>query len=279
MSQVLDANAAQRSGIADYTFVRPLGEGNHGAFYLAVPPPRLGTEHERVAVKVLAGSIDGEALRRLTVELQAFTAVSSPNLVSLLDAGQEGTTCYYAMPFYGGGSLASPAQPLSRTEILRAVAGAARGAHALHEAGMVHRDIKPENILFSPDGAKLSDLGLAQVLEPGQTVTNVGPIGSVEYMDPAIIRGGRASRATDIWSLGATLHRALTGLSIYGDIPTDRGPVALLRHVLKTNPQIDTRLGEADVDVVRSCLAAEPAQRPATALMLAEQLEALAAGG
>jgi serine/threonine protein kinase len=268
------SGSAQRQRIADYTFVRFLGEGNYGAYYLAVAPPRLPTEAEHVAVKVLTGATGEDALRRMAKELGVFASVQSRHLVTLLDAGQEGSTCYYAMQFYPDGSLAAPAASLSRADVRRAVAEAALGAHALHEAGIVHRDIKPGNVLLAPDGAKLSDLGLAQVLSPGQTMTGMGPIGSVEYMDPDIIRGGRASRASDVWALGVTLHRAVSGRSVYGELP-ERDSLLALRHVLKTTPRLDPSLSEGEAQVVAACLDPDPARRPATAEAVADRLAAL----
>ena len=66
-------------GIADYGFVRQLGEGAHGTFYLATTPARLGLAAEHVAVKVLRGTTDEDAIRRATRELRAFAAASSPS--------------------------------------------------------------------------------------------------------------------------------------------------------------------------------------------------------
>lgn len=275
MSQPGITQSGERQRIADYTFVSFLGEGNYGAFYLAVPPPRIPVAAEHVAVKVLTGSIEGEALERMTRELQVFASVSSPYLVRLLDAGQEGSTCFYAMEYYPDGSLGHPKRALDRAGVLRAVACAARGAHALHEAGIAHRDIKPDNVLLRGDGAVLTDLGLAQILEPGRTVTGMGPIGSVEFIDPAVITGGRASRASDIWALGATLHRALTGKSVYADLPDRRDPLLLLRHVLKQQPRVDDSLPAAEASVVNACIAPDPADRLPTAEAVAERLESL----
>lgn len=259
--------------IADYQFIQSLGEGNHGEFFLAPPPPRLKLPAEFVAVKVLTGHTDEDAFRRTTRELRVFASVRSPYLVTLFDAGQEGSTFFYSMEYFPLGSLAAPARPLAKSEVLRAVAHAARAAHALHEAGIVHRSIKPANIMLVDDGARLSDLGLAQLLAPGQTVTGVGPIGSVEYLDPAILRGERGSRASDIWSLGITLHRALTGAGVYGELPT-RDPLLTVRKVLTGTPEISPDLDPREDDLVRRCLAPDPADRPQTADELAEEIEA-----
>jgi serine/threonine protein kinase len=260
--------------IADYAFVRALSEGNHGTYHLARTPPRLRLDAEFVVVKVVAGTTTTDTFRRATRELKAFAAVRSPYLVRLFDAGQQGGVFYYAMEYLPLGSLAAPAQPLSRPEVLRAVAHVARAAHALHDAGIVHRDIKPENVLLAEDGGRLSDLGLAQLLQPGVTLTGMGPIGSLEYVDPAVLRGERASRQTDVYSVGMTLHRALTGRSVYGDLPDDQ-PLLAMRAVLSGTPVIDSSLGPEDRAVIAACISEDAAQRPHSALEVAERVEAL----
>ncbi|MGH9125073.1 MAG: serine/threonine-protein kinase [Acidimicrobiales bacterium] len=260
--------------IADYSLLKELGEGNYGEFYVATPPERLNLQTDYVAVKVLAGRTSEDAFRRATKELRLFSAVQSPYLVQLYDAGQEGDSFYYSMEYFPMGSLAAPARPLSREEVQRAVAHAARAAHALHEAGIVHRDIKPANVMLHDDGAKLSDLGLAQLVQPGMTVTGMGPIDSVEFMDPGIMRGARASRASDIWSLGVTLHRALTGHGVYGDL-AETEPLLVMRKVLSTAPSLDPSLAPAALQLIKECLSADPADRPPTALAVAQRIEAL----
>lgn len=262
--------------IADYELVRSLGAGNHGEFFLARPPARLGTSDEHVAIKVLAGPTSEDTFRRATRELKAFAKVQSPHLVPLLDAGQDGDRFFYAIPYHPLGSLSSPARPLERDATLRAVAAAARAAHALHEAGIAHRGIKPGNILLTEDGAQLTDLGLAQVLQPGATVTGIGPVGSVEFLDPAILNGEPASRATDIWSLGVTLHRALAGVGVYGELPDD-DPLLVIRRVLSSTPTVSDALSPAEREVVEATLQSDPAARPVTAEDLAQRIDALRA--
>lgn len=262
--------------IADYVFVRSLGEGNYGEFFLAERPARLPVDAEHVAVKVMAGNTSEDSFRRATKELQAFAAVRSPYLVTLYDAGQEGGTFYYAMEYFPLGSLAAPAKPIDKPTILGAVADAARAAHALHEAGVAHRDIKPANVMLHEGGGKLSDLGLARLLNPGQSVTGMGPIGSIEFMDPAVLRGERGSRSADIWSLGATLHRALTGQGLYGELP-DGDPLLAMRRVLNDSPTIDGSLQPDERQLVEDCLLTDPARRPKTADELARRIDGLLA--
>lgn len=261
-------------GIADYEFVRSLGDAGHGELFLAVPPARLGTDAPHVGVKVLPGANDATGLRRATRELRAFASVQSPYLVELLDAGRQGDYFYYAMAYSSRGSLASPDRPLTRAETRAAVAAAARAAHALHEAGLVHRGIAPSNVLLTEDGARLADLSLVQALTPTQTMTGLGSVGAVEYLEPSLLAGQPATPLADVWSLGVTLHRALAGEGVYGELP-DGDVLIHVRAVLSGRPRISERLTPAEADLVSRCISADPSGRPASALALAEEIEAL----
>ncbi len=150
-----------------------------------------------------------------------------------------------------------------------------RAAHALHEAGIAHRDIKPGNVLLQPGGAKLADLGLSHVLAPGITVTGMGPAGDIGYLDPCLMRGDRPSRASDVFSLGATLHFALVGEGLWGRLPQD-DPVMAMRTVVSHPPAIAPQVDPAARDIIAWAIAADPAERPGTALELAERIEDLA---
>ncbi len=266
--------AADRTGIADYRFVRQLGAGNHGVFYLAYRPERLHIDAEFVAVKVLTGSNSQDTFRRATRELAAFAAVRSPYLVTLYDAGQQGDDLYYSMEYLPAGSLADAIGSIPPSQVLAAVADAARAAHALHEAGIAHNDIKPGNVMLHDGHAKLSDLGLSQLLAPGLTITGLGSTGSVEYLDPAVIRGEMPGRATDIFALGATLHRALTGTGLYGDLPSDNTMLAM-RRVLSHAPEISPNLPPGVREVIAAAIDQNQAARPATAADLASSIDAL----
>ena len=253
-------------GIADYVFIRPLGEGNHGQYYLAKPPARLGLEATNVVVKVVAGQTTQETFSKATRELKAFAAVRSPYLVRLYDAGQQAGTFFYAMEWLERGSLAAPASELSKDAARKAVADVARAAHALHEAGIVHQDIAPENVLLAEDGGRLADLGLAKVLQPGVTVTSLGSrsIGAVEYVDPAMLAGGQPSRLTDVYSLGMTLHRALAGAGMFGDISSsaaDDGDAGGARRHPQARPVAGSGRGGADQGVHRPGSVASSAHR------------------
>lgn len=263
-------------GVADYTFVSSLGEVGHGTLYLARTPQRLGLDTPLVGVKVFEQATDEDTLRRATRELRAFAAVSSPHLVRLLDAGRDGSWFYYAMEHCPGGSLAAPTRALSRLEQLAAVGEAARGAHALHEAGMVHRGIHPGTILLTDDGARLADLGLADVMDPTTSITGLGPPAAVEFIDPAVLSGDPASPASDIWSLGVTLHKVLTGVGVYGELHAS-DPLLAVRRVITQAPRLSEDLGAREAELVARCLSTDPGDRPRSALDVAEEIGEISA--
>ena len=261
--------------IAGFKIRRLIREGNMGSFYAASPPARLQIPDEEVTLKVIVGSASEDEFRRFANELQISGSLHSPYLATLYEAGNARGTLYYAMESFPDGSLDNPESDLSATERSRAVAGAARGAHDLHEGGVAHRDIKPANIFLSGVRAKLCDLGLAHITTPGQTLTGKGPIGTVEFMDPALLHGEPASRATDIWSLAVSLHWVLAGAGVYGPIPT-RNVLEALRHVVASTPTIDTSLSERWRNLLERCLLEEPDHRPRTAAQLADAIEEVA---
>ncbi len=180
------------------------------------------------------------------------------------------------MEYFPCGSLAGPSRPVTRPEVLTALEHAARAAHALHEGGLAHGDITPANVLLSGDGGgRLLDLGLARVLSPGATLTGMGRASSVEYLDPELLAGAPPSRRTEVFALGATVHRALAGVGLYGELP-DTQPLLAIRRVMSSKPQVSAVLSAAEAELVADCTA-DDYRRPPTALAVAERLAALAA--
>lgn len=261
--------------IADYELVDPLADGGHGRFHLAVPPARLGLDVDRVVVKVVAGG-DDTAFRRFTRELKLFARVAHPNLVRLYDAGQHEDRFFYSMEWCPGGSLEDPAA-LDRSGRIRAVAQAARAAHALHESGIVHRDIRPGNVLVRADGsAALADLGLAQL--GSSSMTSMAPMASIGFVDPELLRGGSAGRPTDVYALAATLHRVLTAQDVFAGLdPAD--PMLAVRTVLRRPPTVRRDLLDDDVAaIIEACLDVAVEARPPTAEALADLLDGCSGG-
>lgn len=265
----------RQRGIADYEFVDHLGAGNHGEFWLAKAPERLGLPSGTlVAVKTLGQRATDAEFRRMSNELKIYVTVESPFLCPVLDAGQQDGRLYYTTPYFIDGSLESPARPLERATVRQIVSDSARAAHHLHQAGIAHRDIKPSNMMILESRGRLADLGLAQILHPGQTVTGIGPVGTIEYLAPEVVEGASATRASDIWSLGVSLHRALSGRSVYPELAAG-SLLEALRRVVTDRPEIDTGLPAEEQTIIARCLASAPGDRFATADAFAEALDAV----
>jgi serine/threonine protein kinase len=178
------------------------------------------------------------------------------------------------MEWCPGGSLATAAHRLDKPAKYRVMGQASLAAHALHEAGIAHRDIRPGNILLRADGSgALSDLGLAQ-LGTG-SVTSMAPTASIGFMDPGQLTGDSAGRASDIYSLGATLHWVLTGKYLHPKLdPND--PMLAVRTVLRHPPHVDREsLTPGEADLIASCIDRNVAARPATAEELAALIDSL----
>ncbi|MFN0026231.1 MAG: protein kinase domain-containing protein [Acidimicrobiales bacterium] len=260
--------------MADYQLVEVVHDGTTSRQYRAVPPARLGrAPGELVVIKLLEGT--GErAFPRLSRLLQTFASVQDPHLVQLLDAGQHEDVFFYATPDWSDGSLARPRAALTLQRALAAVSQLCRGAHALHEVGIAHRDISPSTVLLHPGGAWLGGLDLARAAMGGGSVTSMAALQSVGYVDPACIRGEPPSRASDVYSIGATLHFALTSMPIHPNLPEDDAVMAV-RRVLRDAPHLSPSLHPHAAEIIRICLDPDPLARPSTALELGTLVEEL----
>ncbi len=188
--------------------------------------------------------------------------VHSPFVGRIIELPPGRQTCLYTvMPLYAGELLSTrlARRPQIGLEEGRAIAiKLARGAAALHRAGIIHRDIKPDNVILESDGAlKLIDLGVVRVpgLEdfPPQDIP-----GTAAYMAPEMFAGEAGNAATDIYALGVTLFRAFTGAFPYGNLDATSGPRRERPIPLSDlRPDLPAWL-EA---VLRRAVAADPAER------------------
>ncbi|MET8134405.1 serine/threonine-protein kinase [Streptomyces sp. NPDC005251] len=202
--------------IGRYRPERRLGAGGFGVVWLAHDDVLDAT----VAVKVLSENwIDRLDIReRFLSEARLLRKADSNRVVQVYDIGElpDGRP-YFVMEYADGGTLADriEAGPLPVAEALRMTALAARGAAALHEAGIVHRDIKPSNVLLrtTPGGVDrvlLADLGLAKSLAQASGLTIAA--GSAGYTPPEAARPGSGiDERADVYSLGALGHHLVTG--------------------------------------------------------------------
>ncbi|WP_166741652.1 serine/threonine protein kinase [Cumulibacter soli] len=261
--------------VADFDVVRALGSG--GSFVLAKTPRRLAVHGEHAVLKVIpadAGADANSTFETITTALRAIAEIRSDFLVQLWEVGRNDGVVYCAMEHLPGGSLAAPATQLNFADVLRAISCAARGAHDLHEAGIAHRNIHPGAVVLHPHGAKLADPGLSGYLSPGMTLT--GRLGQphLAYLDPDVLRGKAPSRSSDLFSLGATLHYAASGRTLYPNLDESQ-PTAALSTILDNQPTVATGLPEPIERIVRQCIERTSDERPKTAGDLADRLDAL----
>jgi serine/threonine protein kinase len=193
-----------------YEIDRLLGRGGMG-YVLRAFDRTIG---EAVAIKVLRPEYAQEKrwVERLAREVKLARKIRHPNVCRLFDFGQADGHTFVTMELATGGTLrevidSAAERPIEdRIADAKAVVG---GLAAIHEAGIVHRDITPQNVLRMEGGRlALTDFGLAGELASSTTSVHGG---TVAYMAPEVLRGSKADRAADMWSLGVVLHELFFG--------------------------------------------------------------------
>ena len=215
-----------------YIIREMIGRGGCGTVYAA----EHGVHATQVAIKVLRRSLASSSnqVRRFVQEAMALRLIDHPGIVRVYDTGylHDGRP-YFVMELLEGRSLASMLGErgrISPAESLEILGPVCEMLQLAHEAGIVHRDIKASNIMVTggPEDRtiKLLDFGLAKLVNTEQSAsmqTSVGVVlGTLHSMSPEQIMGGTVDERTDIYALGALLHRLLTGRHPFEDIDGQR---------------------------------------------------------
>lgn len=219
----VQATAAELQGrkVAHFEVGPVLARGRTGTVYRA----RDVRDGRPVAFKVLDPRFaEGETqVRRFVRAMKTVVGLDHPNIVSLYGAGKAGTTCWMAMEYVEGESLAGVIRRIGTAGMLdwryalTVAVHIARALEAAHERRIIHRNVAPENILIrrSDDAAKLGDLMLAKALDGAlaRQVTRPGElVGDLAYMAPERTReDGTIDTRSDLYGLGATVYALLTG--------------------------------------------------------------------
>ncbi|MFT7711821.1 serine/threonine-protein kinase [Clavibacter tessellarius] len=252
-----------------------LGRGGMATVHRAVDET-LGRE---VAVKVFAtDSADPNEVERQEGEVRMLAGLSHPGLVTLFDVGDDvvgdRALAFIVMEIVDGTTLADRMKegPLPGPEVARIGGILADALGYIHRRGVVHRDVKPANVLLArpeepdePAAAKLTDFGIARLVD-GTRLTSTGSIvGTVSYLSPEQALGEAVGAPTDVYALGLVLLECLTGRRTFPGTAAESTMARVVR-----DPEIPARLGASWVDLLGRMTRRDPATRPTAREVAAE---------
>jgi eukaryotic-like serine/threonine-protein kinase len=271
-----------------YQVVELLGMGGMADVYKAYDP-RLKRE---VAVKVIkedrrSSQMDSQLLERFRREITTLAGLSHPNIVKVLDSGEEQNQPYLVMEYISGGSLRErlagrQGRPYPWEEAARLLAPIARALETAHAEGIIHRDVKPANILFDRNNLPmLSDFGIAKILgsdrDPMLTAIG-GKIGTPAYMAPEQAAGQPVDWRIDIYALGVVFFELITGQRPQQATPYMSAVAGESKGSLPRPSMLVSGLPQKIDSILLKALAWDPRDRQANMGELAAELEALAKG-
>jgi tRNA A-37 threonylcarbamoyl transferase component Bud32 len=261
--------------IEHYEIVKEIGQGGMATVFSA----RDKRLDRMVALKVMHPHLRGssEARARFLREAKAVARLEHPSVLRIYEyGGEDSEACFIATELLTGPTLKQFVQ--SQRDIPSEVVAAigvlvAEALCAAHAQGVIHRDVKPENLLFHEGRMlKLTDFGIAQLLD-GQTMTVTGQIlGSPGHMAPEQVTSGEVDTRTDVFSLGTTLYYVAVG-----ELPfVGKNPHQILRNLVEGHyeplqhrrPQVGSELA----DIVARCLKRDKEDRYPDAASLAADL-------
>jgi serine/threonine protein kinase/tetratricopeptide (TPR) repeat protein len=247
--------------IGQYQIVEAIGRGGMASVFKAYQPAL-----ERfVALKILMPQqATPEFSERFTREAKAIAQLNHPNILPVIDFGQDRDVTYIVMKYVPGGTLTDRLKkPIDLATTARLINQIAAALDHAHRRSIVHRDVKPSNVLLDEgEWVQLTDFGLAKILGGDQSLTSSGfSMGTPAYLSPEQGQGLSPDHRTDIYSLGVMLFEMTTGrLPFTAETPMG----VVIKHIYDTPPSprsINPALTEAIETVILQALAKSIEQR------------------
>ena len=259
----------------DYHILESVGRGGMATVYRAHD---RRTDQE-VAIKFISPALaeTEQFIRRFRREVTVVARLDHPNIVPVLDYGEQDGYAYQIMPFLKVGSLADRLDqgPIPLEVGGRLLDQVATALAYAHQHGVVHRDVKPSNIMLDQEGnALLADFGMARLVETTESLTGSAVIGTPAYMAPEQVQGRTVDGRSDQYALGVILFQLATGSLPYS-ANTPMG--YLLKHVNEPFPaarQRNPQVPKTIEHVILKATARDPKERFATISEMNRALQA-----
>ncbi|PIE18428.1 MAG: hypothetical protein CSA65_04750 [Proteobacteria bacterium] len=272
-----------------YEIVRKLASGGMGEVYLARSVGVAGFQKYVVIKKILPHLVEQQQfVEGLVREAKLLVMLDHPNIVQVLDLGVEGNDYFMAMEFVNGYNMATIAHYCAQKRVLipaKAVVNVVLSvldgleyAHNLigvdgQRQNIIHRDVSPQNVMISRDArVKLTDFGIAKVLNEAEGEFTQSLKGKFRYMAPEAVDGGRIDRRYDVFAAGILLFEGLCRRHLFGG----RSDVDILNQVREARvPPIDRYhpgISDAIVSVACKALERDPSRRYQSAEAFAREL-------
>ncbi|MEO8576907.1 MAG: serine/threonine-protein kinase [Gemmatimonadales bacterium] len=279
MAELREQLQSRLSG--SYTLGRELSGGGMSRVFVAEDSSLGRTVVIKVLAPELAAGLNAERFRR---EILLAAQLQHPHIVPVLAAGVADDLPYFVMPFVVGESLRNRLLPeaglplVETVSVLRDVAKALAFAHA---QGVVHRDIKPDNVLLAGGSAVVTDFGIAKAISsaavaaPGGTLTQVGTsLGTPAYMSPEQAAGDPdADSRSDFYSFGVMAYEMICGRTPFHDRATHSLIMAHIAELPEPIERLVPAVPPQLAHLVMRCLSKNPADRPASAKEILEDLD------
>src|SRR2546423_5864052 len=220
-----------------------------------------------VALKILHSHYadDADFVERFRREARAVAQLSHPNIVTVIDRGEDGGRQFIVFEHVAGENLKELLVRCGALPVREALQVALQIARALafaHEQGLVHRDVKPQNVLLNGDGrAKVTDFGIARSVDVAGVTQTGTVLGTSNYIAPEQASGQPVDARTDVYSLGVVLYELLTGDLPF---PGESFVAVAMKHVHEPPPSVLERRKDAPPRVaaaVDPALATDPQER------------------